>query len=123
MNSNQVICKACNNSYCSYSTFKKHLVLGRCKRDSDLVINNMQDVVSSPQIVCPRCSKEFHNKSNLNRHCKTACKSKRLKDLFSNPDNNTLIDKLLEILVKNTGNNTGNVTTTNNNHGTVYTEL
>jgi flagellar hook protein FlgE len=114
MQSESIICKGCNKTFSKFSGFRKHIDLGRCKGSiSD--IPKASPVHAKPnRVTCPKCNKEFQSQYNLNRHSKSACKTNRVKDLLSEPEGQSMMERLLEIMLKNSPGNT-----TNNNHGTI----
>jgi hypothetical protein len=117
MQSEPIVCKNCTKTYASYTTFRRHIEYGRCK---GINVDNKKNtnINSHGQIACPKCNRVFHNIYNLNRHSKSACKSKRVKDLLNDPEGQTMMERLFEIMLKNSSGNT-----TNNNHGTINNNI
>ncbi len=122
MQSESIICKACNKSFSKFSGFRKHIDLGRCKGSQSEIPKSGPVHAKPNRVTCPKCNKEFQSQYNLNRHSKSACKTNRVKDLLSEPEGQSMMERLLEIMLKNSHGNTTNCNngnTTNNNHGTI----
>ncbi len=122
MQSEPITCKNCSKNYGSYTSFRRHIEYGRCKGVLSDTPNTSKETENPDQVTCPKCNKTFHNIYNLKRHSKSACKTNRVKDLLSEPEGQSMMERLLEVMLKHspgntTNNNHGN--TTNNNHGTI----
>jgi len=134
-----LVCKACSRTYCSYASFKRHIVQGRCKGKLQNTLNSSIDISDtsseiseSERVTCMSCNKPFANKYSLQRHNMGACKSSRLKKLLTNPANIAVLENALELVKSgnqtinngNLTNNYGNLTNNNNtNHGTINNNI
>lgn len=114
MQSESIVCKACDKTYSTFSSFRKHIDLGRCKGVPSDMPKAKQIHAKPSRATCTKCNKEFQSQYNLKRHSASACKSNRVKGLLSEPDGQSMVERLLEIMLKNSPGNT-----TNNNHGTI----
>ena len=96
-----LICKACNKTFCKFSGFRKHIDLGRCKgKPSDMP--SVSPVHAKPnRVTCPKCNKQFQCQYNLNRHSKSGCKANIVKDLLGEPEGQSMVTQLLEIILTN----------------------
>jgi len=114
MQSDPITCKNCSKNYGSYTSFRRHIEYGRCKGIPSDTPSTNKEPENTGQVICPKCNKTFHNIYNLKRHSNSACKTNRVKDLLSEPEGQSMIERLFEIMLKNSSGNT-----TNNNHGTI----
>jgi hypothetical protein len=110
MQSDPITCKNCSKNYGSYTSFRRHIEYGRCKGIPSDTPSTNKEPENPVQVTCPKCNKTFHNIYNLKRHSKSGCKANIVKDLLSEQEGQSMVKKLLEIILTNIP---GNITNNN----------
>jgi hypothetical protein len=99
--SKPITCKNCSKNYGSYTSFRRHIEYGRCKGIPSDTPSTNKEPENTGQVICPKCNKTFHNIYNLKRHSKSGCKANIVKDLLGEPEGQTMVKQLLEIILTN----------------------
>lgn len=112
-----VTCKLCSKEYGKLSSYRRHIPNCKGRKLVDEEPDNNDTGSESERVTCDTCKKTFANKYSLQRHNTGACKSSRLKQLLSNPNSVSILEKALDLAMS--GNQTINNGNLTNNHGTM----